>query len=396
MLYILCRKSNMCTICITRKCSVSIQLFVPKFRIDECLSEIRECLEKGWTGLGFKTNAFEKSWLEYTGLTHAHFLSSNTVGLHLAIEIFKRKYGWEDGDEVITTPLTFVSTNHAILYSKLKPVFADIDDHLCLDPKNVATKITNKTKALIYVGLGGNTGQYSEIIKLCHQHNIKLILDAAHMAGTRFHGVHVGQEADASVFSFQAIKNLPTADSGMVCFKDVEDDERVRKLTWLGINKDTFARTASQGNYKWMYDVEELGYKYHGNSIMASIALVQLKYLDEDNAYRRAIASQYRKNFSGFHPIRLIEIADGCESSTHLFQIRVKNRNNLMQKLNESNIFPGVHYRDNTEYKMYHYAVGHCPNAMKASGEIISLPLHLHLTTKEVDYISEKVIEFAI
>lgn len=374
---------------------MSIQLFIPKFRIDECLSEIRECLEKGWTGLGFKTNLFEKSWVNYTGLTHAHFISSNTVGLHLAVEIFKRKYGWEDGDEVITTPLTFVSTNHAILYSHLHPVFADIDDHLCLDPKSVEARITSKTKALIFVGIGGNTGQYSEIVQLCRKYNIKLILDAAHMAGTRFHGVHVGKEADASVFSFQAVKNLPTADSRMICFKDLEDDERVRKLTWLGINKDTFARTATQGNYKWMYNVEELGYKYHGNSIMASMALVQLKYLDEDNAYRRALASRYRKNFAGFNHIRLIDIADACESSTHLFQIRVKDRDNLMHKLNENNIFPGVHYRDNTEYVMYNYAAGSCPNAAMASREIISLPLHLGLTEENVDHISEKVIELA-
>lgn len=373
---------------------MSIQLFIPKFRIDACLSEIRECLEKGWTGLGFKTNLFEKSWMDYTGLKHAHFLSSNTVGLHLALEIFKRKYGWEDGDEVITTPLTFVSTNHAILYSKLKPVFADIDDHLCLDPKSVLASMTNKTKALIFVGIGGNTGQYQEIIKLCHKHNIKLILDAAHMAGTRFHGVHVGNEADVSVFSFQAVKNLPTADSGMICFKDAEDDERVRKLTWLGINKDTFARTVSQGNYKWMYEVEELGYKYHGNSIMASIALVQLKYLDEDNAYRRELALRYRKNFASFDYIRLINIADACESSTHLFQIRVKDRDNIMQKLNDNNIFPGVHYRDNTEYAMYNYAAGLCPKAAIASREIISLPLHLSLTMEDVDHISAKVIEF--
>ena len=83
-----------------------IQLFVPKFRVEECLQEIRECLEKGWTGLGFKTNAFEKAWMDYTELPHAHFLSSNTVGLHLALEVLKSRLGWQPLDEVITTPLT--------------------------------------------------------------------------------------------------------------------------------------------------------------------------------------------------------------------------------------------------------------------------------------------------
>lgn len=228
---------------------MAVQLFVPNFRVEECLAEIRECLEKGWTGLGFKTVGIETAWKEYTQLPHAHFLNSNTVGLHLAFELFKSKFGWSDDDEVITTPLTFVSTNHAILYAGLKPVFADVDDFLCLDPESVIKRITPKTKALIFVGIGGNSGQYAKIVEICRTHNIKLVLDAAHMSGTRVDGKHIGGDADVTVFSFQAVKNLPTADSGMICFKEAEDDERVRKLTWLGINKDTYARTASQGAY---------------------------------------------------------------------------------------------------------------------------------------------------
>ena len=107
-----------------------IQLFVPTFRIDECLAEVRECLEKGWTGLGFKTTAFEDAWKAYTGLPHAHFLNSATAGLHLAVRLLKERHGWSDGDEIISTPLTFVSSNHAILYERLRPVFADVDEYL--------------------------------------------------------------------------------------------------------------------------------------------------------------------------------------------------------------------------------------------------------------------------
>lgn len=373
---------------------MAIQLFVPKFRVDECLAGIKECLEKGWTGLGFKTVEMEEAWKQYTGLPHAHFLSSNTVGLQLAFEVFKSRYGWADDDEVITTPLTFVSTNHAILYAGLKPVFADVDNSLCLDPKSVEQRITAKTKALIFVGIGGNTGQYEAIVKLCREKGVMLILDAAHMAGTRLHGQHVCKEADAVVFSFQAVKNLPTADSGMICFKDQADDERVRKLTWLGINKDTFARTATQGAYKWMYDVEEVGYKFHGNSIMAAIGLVQLKYLDQDNAYRRQLAVWYRENFAGQRNIDIVKVASGCESSTHLLQLRVQNRDALMLALHEHQIYPGVHYRDNTEYRMYAYGKGTCPNAAKASLEILSLPMHLGLTKVDVDLVSELVIRY--
>lgn len=372
-----------------------IQLFVPKFRIEECLAEIRECLEKGWTGLGYKTASMEEAWKEYTGLPYAHFLSSNTVGLHLAVELFKTKNGWADDDEVITTPLTFISTNHAILYAGLKPVFADVDQYLCLDPKSVEERITPKTKALIFVGMGGNTGQYEKIVELCKKHNIKLILDAAHMSGTRLNGKHPGQEADVVVYSFQAVKNLPTADSGMICYKEQEDDERVRKLTWLGINKDTYARTAAQGAYKWMYDVEEVGYKYHGNSIMAGIGLVSLKYLDQDNAYRRQLATWYRQNFEGHDNVKVVPVAAGCESSSHLVQVRVQNRDAVMLALNEHQVYPGVHYRDNTEYRMYEYASGTCPEAAKASLEILSLPMHMGLTKADVDLVSELIIRYA-
>jgi dTDP-4-amino-4,6-dideoxygalactose transaminase len=308
--------------------------------------------------------------------------------------MFRTKFGWADGDEVISTPLTFVSTNHAIMYCNLSPVFADVDRFLCLDPEDIERKITSRTRAVLFVGIGGNTGQYERVVKLCREKGIVLILDAAHMAGTRMRGRHVGTEADCAVFSFQAVKNLPTADSGMICFREREDDARARQLTWLGINKDTYARTTSQGAYKWMYDVEEVGFKYHGNSIMAAIGLVQLRYLDPDNAYRRQLAAWYREAFEGSSSIRTVDIAPGCESSTHLFQIRVPNRDALMLALHEHGIYPGVHYRDNTEYRMYAHGADTCPNALQASREIISLPLHLGLTKKDVDDIAALVMRY--
>ncbi len=369
-----------------------IQLFVPTFRIDECLAEIRECLEKGWTGLGYKTIAFEDAWKKYTGLPHAHFLNSATVGLHLAVEVLKRKHGWADGDEIITTPLTFVSDSHAILYAKMKAVFGDVDETLCLDPVDIARKITPKTRAVLFVGMGGNPGAYEEVLALCRKHGLAMILDAAHMSGTRVNGRHVGHDADVTIFSYQAVKNLPTADSGMICCRDAADDELARKLTWMGINKDTYARTVSQGNYKWMYDVEYVGFKYHGNSIMAAIGLVQIKYLDGDNVVRREMAERYRRGFAGKPGIATIPVAAGVESSTHLFQIRVANRDKVMEGLNKAGIHPGVHYRDNTEYRMFSYARGTCPNAHRASDEIISLPLHLRLSEADIDRVVNTVV----
>lgn len=375
---------------------MSIQLFTPQFRVDECLEGIRECLEKGWTGLGFKTLEIEKAWCDYAGLPHAHFLNSNTSGLHLALHMFKTEFGWADGDEVISTPLTFVSTNHAIVQTNLAPVFADVDDSLCIDPADLERKITPRTRALMYVGLGGNTGRYDEVLRICRQHGLKLILDAAHMAGTRLHGQHVGADADCTVFSFQAVKNLATADSGMICFPDAERDARARKLTWLGINKDTYSRTVSQGAYKWMYEVEEIGFKYHGNSIMAAMALVSLRYLDRDNAYRRQLAAWYEQHLGGDPLIGLIPMADGCESSRHLFQVRVVKRDQVLMALNEFEIYPGVHYRDNTEYRLYSHAANQCPQASRASAEVLSLPMHMSVTEKDVRFICDTLKQIVL
>ncbi len=375
---------------------MAIQLFTPTYEIEECLEQVRECLEKGWTGLGFKTVEFEEAWKAYTGCEHAHFLNSATAGLNLAFDILKEQNGWDDDAEVITTPLTFVSTNHAILLAGLKAVFADVDDTLCLDPKSVKERITDKTKAVLFVGMGGNTGRYKEIVKICEEHDLKLILDAAHMAGTRFtNGEMPGKEAEVVVYSFQAVKNLPTADSGMICFKNAEYDKIVREKAWLGINKDTYARTNSQGTYKWRYDVEYTGNKYHGNSIMAGIGLVQLKYLDRDNAYRRQLAQWYAKGFEAYKDkIGTVTIPEDCESSRHLFQIIVDRRDELMLALNQQEIYPGVHYVDNTEYRMYAYANGTCPNAKYYSEHVISLPMHLRLTHEDVQRIIKAVVEF--
>ena len=364
------------------------QLFVPNFRVDECLEEIRECLEKGWTGLGYKTVEIENKWKEYTGFLHAHFLSSNTVGLHLALHMFKTELGWEDGDEVISTPLTFIATNHAINYTNLQPVFADIDEYLCLSPEDIEKKITARTRAVIFVGIGGNTGRYEEVLKLCKDRGLVLILDAAHMAGTRLHGKQAGHDADCAVFSFQAVKNLATADSGMICFQDQARDERARKLSWLGINKDTYARTVGEGAYKWMYDVEEVGFKYHGNSIMAAIGLVSLRYLDRDNSYRRQLAKWYEDQLANDELISTVPVLKECEPSRHLFQIRVQKRDEVLMALNKYEIHPGVHYRDNTEYKLYSYGNKTCPNAHSASKEILSLPMHMGITERDVEFIT--------
>lgn len=373
---------------------MSIQVLKPKFHVDECLDAVQECLEQGWTGMGFKTVEFEEKWKDYTGHENAYYLNSNTAGLHLAVKILKDEFNWEDGDEVISTPITFISTNHAIAYENLHPVFADVDEYLCIDPEDLEKKITDKTRAVIFVGYGGRVGQLDKVIEICKKHNLRLILDAAHMAGTRVDGVMPGtwDGVDVAVYSFQAVKNLPTGDSGMICFANPEYDQVARKMAWLGINKDTYARS-NKGTYAWKYDVDYLGYKYNGNAIMAAIALVQLKHLDEENARRREIVEMYNKAFANNPNVQIVPAPHHEECSYHIYEIVVPDREGLLAALADKDIYAGVHYRDNTEYEMYSYGQGTCPVAHDVSQHIITLPLHMWLSDEDVASIIEVVNE---
>lgn len=375
---------------------MSIQVLKPKFHVDECLDSIRECLEIGWTGMGFKTAQFEEEWKKYTGHEYAYFINSDTVGLHLAVNILKSTYGWEDGDEIISTPITFVSTNHAILYENLKVVFADVDEYMCLEPADVEKKITSRTRAVMFVGYGGRVGQLDKIIEICRKYGLKLILDAAHMSGTTVKGVWPGtwDGVDVAVYSFQAVKNLPTGDSGMICFKEEKLDKLVRQIAWLGINKDTYARSSNGGSYSWNYSVDNVGFKYHGNSIMAAIGLVQIKYLKEDNERRREIVDKYNKAFSGLKDVKIVGAPYPEECSYHIYELIVPDREALLGRLAENDIYGGVHYRDNTEYSMYEYAHGTCPVAHEVSQHLITLPLHMWLSDDDVEKIINVVVDF--
>jgi dTDP-4-amino-4,6-dideoxygalactose transaminase len=375
-----------------------IHVLKPVYVVDECLDEIRKCLVSGWTGSGGKTIEFEEAWKKYTGLPHAHFLNSATAGLHLAIKILKGACDWKEGDEIITTPLTFVSTNHAILYEGLFPVFADIHPlTLCLDPQSIEDKITIRTRAIMYVGVGGSPGHLDQVRDICKRHNLKLILDAAHMAGTKMRRrntyEHVGKEADVTVFSFQSVKNLPTADGGMICFQDAEFDARARKLSWLGIDKNTFLRSSQSGTYKWKYDVLEVGNKMQGNAVIASIGLVQLKYLDKDNEYRQQLFNLYESLLQDNSKITIINHCGPHQLSRHLCQILIPQRDYVLSRLNNYDIFPGVHYISNLHYKMYRYAYGTCPVAEEKSCQLLSLPLHLKLNESDITYVSKHLLE---
>ena len=372
----------------------TIQLFTPHFEIDECLAEMRICLEKGWTGIGFKTNEFEKLFSKYIDQPYCHFLNSNTNGIHLIMEMLKKTRGWSDGDEIISTALTFVSTNHSILNANLVPIFADVDDSLCMTLENISKKISKKTKAVIFVAIGGNSGEIEEISRFCKKNNLVFILDAAHSSGSKLKGKDLSHYADYSIYSFQAVKNLPTADSGLITVKTEKEDELVRQLSWCGINKDTYAR--SKDGYKWLYAVDEIGYKYNGNSIMAAIAIVQLRHLDAGNSRRRALAKQYKSKLAHLNEFKFIDHSNENESSRHLIQFILPNgekRNKLIEYLDQNDIGTGVHYRSNARYPMY--ANNHTPYSNSLDERIVSLPCHLHLSDEDIDYVVAKIEEFS-
>jgi perosamine synthetase len=285
--------------------------------------------------------------------------------------------------------LTFVSTNHAILYESLTPVFADIDRATGnLDPASIESRITERTGAIIVVHYGGYPADLDEIYEIARRHDISVIEDCAHACGSTYRGTRIGSHGDFHAFSFHAVKNLPMGDGGALTVRSVRHDTRLRRLRWLGIDKDTFRRTTST-SYEWDYDVPEIGFKYHMNDIEAAIGLAQLSLLDTENARRAEIARMYRAQLAGVHGITLPAQSTDRTSSFHLFPVLVENRDDFLAKMKAAGIGVGVHYRRNDTYSMYERA--ELPNAQWFSERVASLPMHLCLSDDDVEYVTNAI-----
>jgi perosamine synthetase len=367
-----------------------IQLFKPLVS-EEAINAVGEVLRSGWIGLGPKTAEFETAFCRYIGCKYAVAVNSASSGLHLAM----LASGIKEGDEVLTVSLTFVSTNHAILYCGADPVFVDIDPTtLMMDLHRAERLVSARTKAIVVVHYGGNPCDLDALYRFAAKHNLRVIEDAAHACGAKFGDRHIGAFDGITSFSFHAVKNLPLGDGGMLTTNDEAIYKMLIKLRWMGIDRSTFDRT--KGGYHWDYDVTELGYKYHMNDINAAIGIEHLKNLDEWNARRREIVRRYRANLASLvlrGSIRFVD-ADVERSSNHLCVIRSNSRNELVDKLKERGISLGVHYRPNHLYPMYHNArhAGLTETVM-AYEEIASLPLHLQLTNEQVDSVSQAITE---
>jgi len=371
----------------------SINLFKPKI-YEESIEAVTEVLRSGWTGLGPKTKKFENDFSKYVNSKYAVGMNSATSALHLAMKLINLK----EGDEIITSPITFVSTNHAILYEKGVPVFADVQkDTINIDPEDIKRKITKKTKAIICVHFGGYPCDMDEIHKIARDYDLYVIEDCAHATGSSYKGQKIGSISSINCFSFHSVKNLSICDGGAITTNSELYNDRLKKLRWLGINKSTHDRTKEDGKeksiiYSWKYDVDEIGYKYHMNDIMASIGIEQLKYVEKDNDRRREIASIYNEGLRNIDGIELLNYKDDRITSRHLYVMKVDRRDKLIMHLKNNGIAPGVHYLRNDYYNMYDKT--HLSNVDEIQDKIISLPLHLHLTNEEVEYVINTIKKF--
>ena len=363
---------------------------IPVFRPyhnDKEIKYLKEVIDSGWWGLGPKTAEFEQKFAEYIGTKYAVALNSATAALHLALMCIDVKNA-----EVISPAMTFVSTNHAILYNGGIPVFCDIEpENLNVTAENISKLITSKTKAIVVVHYGGYACDMDPIMELAKDHNLYVIEDCAHACGGRYKEKMLGTIGDFGSFSFQAVKNLSTGDGGMLITDNEEWAERLKKLRWVGISKGTFDRGAGN-SYDWFYDVTELGYKYHMNDIAAAIGLAQLEKLEWMNDQRRYWSDRYREAFSAYTAIKCPPVKEYMLPACHNFVIKALNRDEIRQRLNENGIASGVHYYPNQLFEMYKKYYRELPVSERIWKELITLPLYPDMNEKEFKLIVNTII----
>ena len=371
---------------------IVIPLFKPSMGNEE-LKAVKDALFSGWIGLGPKTQEFEEKFADFVGAKYAIGVNSGTAALHLALKLLNLK----PKDEVITTSLTFVSTNHAILYNNAIPVFTDIyEDTMTLDVEDIKRKITSKTKVIMPVHYGGHPAELDEIMDLAKQKGLYLIEDAAHACGARYKGRRIGSFGDLTCFSFHAVKNLSVGEGGMITTNNKKFFERLKKLRWVGINKTTWDRAKNKKRYSWQYRVDELGFKEHLDDIHSAIGLVQLKKLERLNKRRREIVSIYNEAFNNIEWISTPVEKPYVLSSYHLYVIKVlpKFRNKLIDHLAARGISTSVHYFPNHLYSVYKPYTRHLPITEDVYKRIITLPLFPDLTHSDVEMIINTVRSF--
>jgi len=361
-----------------------IRLFKPQLS-NEAIAAVTEVLKEGWLGLGSRTEEFEKAFAQFIGAPYCIGLNSGTSALHLVLRLLNLP----PGSEVITTALTFVSTNHVLLYEKLLPVFSDVQIETGnIDVKSIREKLTPRTKAIMIVHYGGYPCDLNEIYALGKEYGIPVVEDCAHACGATYRGKRIGSLGSFQAFSFNPVKNLPMGDGGALIVKSSNHNQKLKRLRWLGINKNTY-HTSRSGKRGGEHEVIDVGFKYHMNDINAAIGLCELRNLENNNRRRKEIAQKYKDELRKVKGITLLKYKKDRDSSNHLFCFLADNRNDLVNKLLSMGIETGVHYKRNDLYPMYR--TSNLPNTEYFSNAVISLPMHLELTDEQIHYIVNQI-----
>jgi UDP-4-amino-4,6-dideoxy-N-acetyl-beta-L-altrosamine transaminase len=360
---------------------------------------VLEVLRSGWLTTGPKAKQFEEAFAQYTGAAHAVAVNSCTAAMHLVLA------AWDitQGDEVITTPLTFCATIEVIEYVGARPVLVDIDPATGnIDPNRIEQAITPRTRVLLPVHYGGLPCEMDAIMDIASRHNLRVLEDAAHAAGAVYKGRKIGAIGDATAFSFYANKNMTTGEGGMITTNDLELADRCRILSLHGISRDAWKRYTAAGS--WYYEVTELGYKYNMPDVLAAIGLCQLQKLDALNARRQAIAQQYHHAFREMDFLEPFPPAVPPHSTHvwHLYTILLRlemlriGRDQFIEELKARGIGVSVHYipiHFHPHYQGYGWRRGDFPHTEAYYARTISLPLYPSMTDADVSRVIETVHE---
>lgn len=354
---------------------------IPLFKVfmgENVLAAVSRTLYSGYIGQGPKVEEFEKALIKYVGNDLCLSLNTGTSALHLAMHMIGI-----GGGEVITTPLTCTATNWPIIACGAKPVWCDVDPWTCnIDPKGIEPLINEKTKAVLVVDWGGMPCDLKEIASICAEHKLPLIEDAAHGFGSEYKGRKVGNWADYTIFSFQAIKHLTCVDGGALFLSDKQQYARGKLIRWYGIDRE-----GSRKDFRCEADINEWGYKFHMNDVAATIGLSNLEHLDWILLKHRENAAFYDKNLQGVSGVKLMLQNSGRRSSYWLYTMRVDRRDDFQRKLNEEGIMVSrVHERNDKHSCMAEYR-RELPGLEELVKEMICLPVGWWVSDADREYV---------
>ncbi len=366
---------------------------------EEEIGEVVETLRSGWITTGPKVERFASEFLDYVGGRCAVPVSSATAGLHVALLAL----GVGPGDEVISTPMTFVATLNTIVHCGATPVLADIDAAtLNIRVEEIEKRLTRRTKAVVPVHYVGQPVDLDPIIEMAHSRGIAVLEDAAHAVGAEYKGRKIGSFPTTSVFSFHPNKNMTTGEGGMVVTEDEAVFEKASLLKFHGMDKESWKRFAKSGSPR--YDVCLPGFKYNMMDIQAALGLHQLRRLEGFLCERARLAARYDEAFRDVTGLILPQrVAYPVRHAWHLYTPLVDidrlkiDREGFMAELAKRNIGTGLHYTAAHEFSYYAERFGwrpeDYPEAHFVSDRIVSLPLFPGLTDGDQDDVIEAVQE---